>query len=216
MGLKIFAGGCDSQDFPRDRKKIMKSSVSEKREESEKMEKKVNDLSQVVVSAGVLSEIIGVTDRRIRTLAEEGILIKVSSGRYKLMESLHGYILNLKVMNNAKEQASYDGEVDYEEEKALHERIKRQQAELKLSLMNGEVHKSDDVKTVMEDMLSNLKSKLSSIPSKLAPRVEHKDKSEILVELTEEIEECLQELSEYNPSDFYGKEYIWVGDDNNE
>lgn len=180
------------------------------------MEKKVTDLSQVVVSAGVLSEIIGVTDRRIRTLAEEGILIKVSSGRYKLIDSLRGYILNLKVMNNAKEQASYDGEVDYEEEKALHERIKRQQAELKLSLMNGEVHKSEDVKVVMGDMLSNLKSKLSSIPSKLAPRVEHKDKSEILVELTEEIEECLQELSEYNPSDFYGKDYIWVGDDTNE
>ena len=54
---------------------------------------KVDDISQIVVSAKVLSKIIGVSERRIRQLAEEGILTKASSGRYNLHENFPGNLL---------------------------------------------------------------------------------------------------------------------------
>ena len=50
--------------------------------------KKVDDISAITVNATVLADIIGVTDRRIRGLAEEGILVRASKGRYNLKESL--------------------------------------------------------------------------------------------------------------------------------
>ena len=179
---------------------------------------KVEDISQVTVSAKVLSEIIGVSDRRIRQLAEEGILVKASQGRYKLLDSMKGYILNLKVALDSKMPSNLDdGEVDLYQEKALHERVKRHITELKLHLMEGKVHQSEDVEAVMTDMLLNIKTKLLSLPSKLTPLlVDRQDPGYVKDAITNEILLVLEELSDYKASDFYGKEYIDTDEIENE
>lgn len=171
---------------------------------------KVDDLSSITVSSKVLSRMLGIGDRRIRGLAEEGVLVKASHGRYKLQESVHNYILNLKISKGTQfYDPSLEDELNVEKEKALHERVKRQIAELKLSLMKGDVHKSSDVEAVMFNMLSNFKSRCLSIPSKLTPKlVNRSDKGYINELLTNEVNHVLTELSDYNPSDFYGEEYV--------
>lgn len=170
---------------------------------------KVDDISSVTVSAKVLSRITGVTDRRIRMLAQEGILVKASQGRYKLEESMHNYILNLRVANDSSGKAlDLEDELNLENEKAKHERVKRHMSELKYALMKGEVHKSEDVKAVMTNMLANFKSKMLGLPAKLTPQLIQREKSFVEEILTSEIEEVLVELSEYNAADFYGKEFV--------
>ena len=173
---------------------------------------KVNDIDSVTVTAGVLGGILGVSERRIRGLAQEGIFVKASQGRYKLKESMHNYVLNLRVANDAGKtiQSDLEDELDLNTEKAKHERIKRHMSELKLALMKGEVHKSNDVEAVMMDMLVRFKTKIISLPSKLTPQLVDRDKSYILNALTEELNQVLEELSSYNAADFYGKEYIDV------
>lgn len=179
------------------------------------MDRKVEDISQIVVAAKVLSKIIGVSERRIRQLAEEGILTKAASGRYNLQESLHGYILSLRVANDASRvQTELEDELDLDTEKALHERVRRHISELKYALMKGKVHKAEDVEEVMINMLTNFKTKLSNLPSKLTPLlVDRADKGYILDLLTKEFYEVLEELSNYNASDFYGKEFIDADED---
>lgn len=172
---------------------------------------KVEDIGGITVSATVMSKIIGVTDRRVRSLAQEGILIKASSGRYKLQDSIHNYILNLRVANDATYRANasdLEDELDLEKEKVKHERVKRHMSELKYALMKGEVHKSSDVEAVMTNMLMNFKTKILSIPAKLTPQLEKREKTFIEDLLTTEMIEILHELSEYSANDFYGKEYI--------
>lgn len=171
---------------------------------------KVNDIDSVTVTAGVLGGILGVSERRVRGLAQEGIFVKASQGRYKLKESMHNYVLNLRVANDAGKtiQSDLEDELDLNTEKAKHERIKRHMSELKLALMKGEVHKSNDVEAVMMDMLVRFKTKIVSLPSKLTPQLVDRDKSYILNALTEELNQVLEELSSYNAADFYGKEYI--------
>lgn len=171
---------------------------------------KVNDIDSVTVTAGVLGGILGVSERRVRGLAQEGIFVKASQGRYKLKESMHNYVLNLRVANDAGKtiQSDLEDELDLNTEKAKHERIKRHMSELKLALMKGEVHKSNDVEAVMMDMLVRFKTKIISLPSKLTPQLVDRDKSYILNALTEELNQVLEELSSYNAADFYGKEYI--------
>ena len=175
---------------------------------------KVQDISSLTVSASVLAKIIGVTtDRRVRSLAQEGIFVKAAQGRYKLMDSMHNYILNMRVANDAmKTHSELEDELDLNSEKAKHERIKRHITELKLALMKGKVHKSEDVEAVMTDMLTNFKTKVLSLPSKLTPQLVNRDKSYILDLLTNEFTELLSELAEYNPADFYGKEYVDADD----
>lgn len=179
---------------------------------------KVDDISQIVVSAKVLSKIIGVSERRIRQLAEEGILTKASSGRYNLHESLHGYILNLRVANDTnKIQTELEDQLDLKLEQALHERVKRHMSELKYSLMKGNVHRAEDVEDVMVNMLTNFKTKLLNLPTKLTPLlVDRNDKGYILDLLTKEVYEVLGELSNYNASDFYGADYVDIEEENEE
>lgn len=176
---------------------------------------KIQDIESLTVSASVLGKIIGVTDRRVRSLAQEGIFVKASQGRYKLQESLHNYILNLRVANDASKATSTDLEdtLDIDTEKAKHERVKRHMSELKYALMKGEVHKANDVERVMTDMLVNFKSKLLAVPSKLTPQLVNRDKAYIEELLSDEMKEVLSELSEYNASDFYGEEYIDADDE---
>ena len=165
---------------------------------------KVTDIDSLTVSAAVLGNIFGVTDRRIRQMAEEGIIVRAAKGRYNLVDSLKNYILSLKLAVDSNDSDNPDGELNFEEEKALHERVKRHISEMKLQTMKGELHKADDVRHVMTDMLSSFKTRMMNIPAKVAPVLEDRDAGYIKERLTSE---------DYNPVDFYSDEYVEGEDD---
>jgi len=178
---------------------------------------KTTDISAITVNSAALEKIIGVSDRRIRQYAEEGIVIRAAKGRYKLMDSVTNYILMLKVQAEANNADSLDGEIDLEEERAIHERVKRHISELKLQTMKGELHKSEDVERVMMDMLASVRAKLLSMPTKLAPiLVSRNDIDFVRNTINREVMEALNELKDYNPKEFYSDEYVAIGDDGND
>ena len=174
---------------------------------------KVTDIDSLTVSAAVLGNIFGVTDRRIRQMAEEGIIVRAAKGRYNLVDSLKNFILSLKLAVDSNDSDNPDGELNFEEEKALHERVKRHISEMKLQTMKGELHKADDVRHVMTDMLSSFKTRMMNIPAKVAPVLEDRDAGYIKERLTSEVTEALNELKDYNPADFYSDEYVEGEDD---
>lgn len=174
---------------------------------------KVTDIDSLTVSAAVLGNIFGVTDRRIRQMAEEGIIVRAAKGRYNLVDSLKNYILSLKLAVDSNDSDNPDGELNFEEEKALHERVKRHISEMKLQTMKGELHKADDVRHVMTDMLSSFKTRMMNIPAKVAPVLEDRDAGYIKERLTSEVTEALNELKDYNPAEFYSDEYVEGEDD---
>lgn len=169
------------------------------------------DLSDISVNAGVLEELFGVGDRMIRYLVEQGVVEKVSRGKYGLMKSVKNYITTIKVANQGKIES--EGELDLDEERAKHEHVKRQITEIKLQLIRGEAHKAEDVEAVMTDMLAKFKSKMESMPAKLAKKLEGEERIEIQKILKSEIEGALNELAAYNPENFYSDEHIDVSDD---
>ncbi len=169
---------------------------------------KVTDIDSLTVSAAVLGGIFGVTDRRVRQMAEEGIIARAAKGRYNLVESLKNYILSLKLAAEGATMDGPDGEIDIGEEKALHERVKRHISELKLQTMKGELHKAEDVERVMSDMLAAFKTRVMNIPSKVAPVLEDRDAGYIKDRLTNEVVEVLNELKDYDPKAFYSDEYV--------
>lgn len=173
---------------------------------------KVDDLSNVTVNSSVLQELFGVGDRMIRYLVEEGIIEREGRGKYPLLKSVKSYITTLKVANSGKIQTNEDDLV-LEEEKAKHEHIKRQITEIKLQLIKGQVHKAEDVEAVMTDMLAKFKTKIESLPSKLAIQLEGEDKLSIQNILKEELADALKELASYDPKDFYSDEHIEISDD---
>ena len=169
---------------------------------------KVTNIDSITVSAAVLGDMFGVTDRRIRQMAEEGIVVRAAKGRYKLVESIKNYLLTLKLAAEGVGVELADGEINFDEEKALHERVKRHISELKLQVMKGELHKAEDVQIVMMDMLVAFKTKIMSIPSKVAPILENREVAFIKERLTKEVIEALNELKDYDPKTFYSDEYV--------
>ncbi|MFG6330046.1 MAG: hypothetical protein K1W06_11370 [Lachnospiraceae bacterium] len=171
---------------------------------------KVDDISAVTVSSKVMAEIIGVGDRQVRNLANEGILARNSHGRYLLMKSVKNYILNLKIAKAGEKVISDfdESELDLDNERAKHEHLKSMITEIKLQLIRGQVHKSEDVGAVITNMFTKFRSKMMALPYKLAPKLAGRKKDEIAAVLKNEVEFALRELADYKPSDYYPSEYI--------
>lgn len=169
------------------------------------------DFIETVVASKTLEALLGVKARTIRDLAEKGIVKRDSHGKYLLWNSAMGYITALKAINAGKngiKTGDDEQELNYDEEHAKHEHVKTQITEIQLKLIQGQVHKAEDVERVMTDMFEKFRSKMNAIPPKMAKKLEGKSRTEIQTMLQEEIDAALTELSDYNPADFYSDEHI--------
>lgn len=144
-------------------------------------------------SGAELARLLGLTDRRVRQLADQGVLTRQTEGDYVLPDAIEEYYTYKYKANE---------EVDYMAEKAKHEKAKREMAELELQKRRNEVHEAENVRIVMSDMLSNLRSQLLGIPAKMAPRLAHRSADYIADELICEIDDRLTELCDYSPNLF--------------
>lgn len=173
----------------------------------------------LVVSTSVIADITGLTQRRVRQLAEEKVMEKTANGRYELVPVIRKYIMHLRAGTDTKQGRSKKEQVkvDLESEKALHERAKREKAELALAEMRGKMHQAEDVERVMNDMLGAFRAKLLGMPSKIAPVLIARNEIAVIQELLQkEIYEALQELAEYDPAAFYSDKFIDRDDGDNE
>ncbi len=148
----------------------------------------------MVFTTKQLSEILDLSARRVQQLAEEGIFVREKRGKYRAIESMQNYIRFLQSNNSDSES-----EVDYYEEKALHERAKRQKAEIEVALLKGQMHTAEAVAAVMNDMIASCRAKLLSLPAKMAPSLVGKeDVAQVKEMISKEIKDTLKELSEYS------------------
>ena len=86
-------------------------------------------------------------------------------------------------------------------------------SELKLQLMKGQMHKSEDIRAVMCDMLTAFRSRLMNHPAKSAPVLANMyDAGQIQSYLEKEMMDALLELRQYDPKEFYNEDYIGIGD----
>ncbi len=171
---------------------------------------KVNyNIDDVTVSTKVLADLLNITTRRLTGLENEGIIIKKARGRYLLKDSIKNYIKNLKINKDFGVKNLQKGELDLNQERAKHEVVKRKQSELKLALMSGDLYKSKDIERVMNDMLSNCRSKILNIPSKVTPLlVNISDIDYIKKIISREINEVLLELKDYDAKNLRSDEFI--------
>lgn len=155
------------------------------------------EVKDATATQSQLARAIGVSKQRINQLIDEGIIIRdeeSTNGQVMLFESLQNYFLS--------KNTTGDG-VNFWKEKGLHEKAKRELAEIKVQITRGELYEASTVENVMIEQLANFRTKLLGLPSKLAPQLEGKTRGEIFDALTAEIEESLTELADnYNSADF--------------
>lgn len=154
-------------------------------------------MHQQEIQTGELATIVGKSSRWIRQLTNDGTLKQSGRGKYILAEAVQAYIEHI---SGGKEE---DDKPRYIDHKTEHERIKSEKAALELSRLRGELHKSEDVETVMSDMLAAFRQKILVIPTKLSPQlVGIQEIGVIKGKITSELYEALKELADYDPSMF--------------
>lgn len=176
---------------------------------------KETDVSTLICSAGVLADMLGIKQTTVRHLASSGVMPRVTNGRYKMRDCVHNYVMQLRIQSKNPESGSTDEKPELRDMQAKHEAIKLQMSDMQLKLMQGKLHKSEDVEKVMTNMLASMRAKLLSLPSRIAPRVaEASDPTEVMAILQADIYDALHELSEYTPEMFYGED-LMLDDDGN-
>lgn len=164
------------------------------------MSNKELDEKLKIVTSAQISKILGFTTARIRQLENDGALVKISHGKFDLAASIQRYVEYIR------EQEISDEELDLNRERTLLTRANREKVELELQIMRGELHRSDDVKRVMNDMLSAFRARCISIPSKAAPRLISQTEIPVIQDIIKkEVYEALAELSEYDSHRFYSQ-----------
>lgn len=157
------------------------------------MGKVVGSIKDLSCSQSQLARALSLTQPRVNQLIDEGIVIRdeqSKTGEVMLFESLQNFFLS--------KNPTGDG-VNFWKEKGLHEKAKRELAEVKLAKTRGELYEASTVETAFITMLSILRTHLLGLPSKMAPQLEGKSRVDIYNILAAEIEERLTEMSVYNP-----------------
>lgn len=140
-----------------------------------------------------VARFLDVSERRVRQLRDEKIIDEVRPGLYDLADTTRKYINYLRKRNPESETA-----VDYNTERALLVRAKRKNEEFDLLVKENQLHRSEDVETVLSNMLINFRARLMAIPAKLSPILAKKtDKAEIFGLVKGHIDEALNELADF-------------------
>ena len=153
-----------------------------------------------------LAKVIGLSERHLQRLSQEGIIKKNDKGKYLLYESIRSYINYLKEIESTPQQLQEEklkNEIEYLKTRDRKENIK-------IKILEADLHEASDVKRVMNDIISGFQGQLQTIPYKLAPLVIGIDNlGEIQEIITNNINSVLLELSEYDRSKFLkNKEYV--------
>lgn len=150
------------------------------------------------VAADVLANCLGITPRRVQLLAKQGAVVKLRRGVYDLEKSVQSYITyKLESLEEGQEQKSLD------EIRANHERWKMRKTQLAVQLLEGKLHRAEDVERVWSQSAAAVRSRLLGIPVKAAPQVAGmEDAGEIQQVLQREVAEALNEIAGYDPADF--------------
>ena len=129
---------------------------------------------------------LGLPERSFYRLVEEGVIPKLNDGEYVLGEV---------------EESYWKKCFDSERLEAARTRLTTAQAELaelELAEQRDEVHRATAVMRVWADNVTNAKTRLSAIPTKIAPELAGKNLREIQNKLKAAINEALLELASYD------------------
>ena len=135
----------------------------------------------------VIADWLGLTERRVRQLRDEGIIEEQAPGLYDLRATTRRYISYLRSGSLADERAGLT-------------RAKREAAEMENALRRGELHRTEEIESGIKTMLLDIRGRFLSLPAKLSPALAAMggDQASIFDELKHAIDETLEELRDFN------------------
>lgn len=137
----------------------------------------------------VAAQWLCLTERRVRQLRDEGVIVEARPGLYELQPTVARYITYI----------GGAGKETLTNERMKLTRAKREAAELENELRKGEVHRTEDIERGIKSMFLNIRSRFLALPAKLSPTLATMggNQTGIFDELKQAIDEILEEMSDY-------------------
>lgn len=146
----------------------------------------IEDLREKELSAREAAILLGVSDRTFYRLVEADFIPRYKEGVYLLKDVIAGYGKSSSGNKGLKEaktrQLSADAELK----------------EIEILEQKGELVPISIVMKIYAENISNVRSHLLALPTKLSPELEGKDRIAIQAKLKHEIYEMLKELADYD------------------
>lgn len=138
----------------------------------------------------VVAAWLGLTERRVRQLRDEGVISEKQPGLYDLQATVTRYITFLR---------DGSGKINLNDERAGLTRAKREAAEMENKLRMGELHRTQDIEAGLKTVFLNIRGRFLALPAKLSPTLASMggNQTAIFDELKQAIDEALEELSDY-------------------
>ena len=151
----------------------------------------MSELEAVKSKLNLLSEILGISTRRIQQLVEDGILpAPDKQGAYNIPACVQSFYYN-EFTN------SEDEELDGRYERARKAKAEADRIEYDLKIKQGLYLQADLVQNEIEKSIGNCRAKLLALPRKFTPQISvAQNPNEIEEILTNGITEALNELIE--------------------
>ena len=142
------------------------------------------------VSTTELACVLGITGRRIRQMAEDGQLQKVSKGRFLLADSVQRYVKFLS-----------DGPMLEKTRRVAETTMKASKAtiaKLEAEELKGKMHRSEDVAAMTTDLIYAIRGAMMALPGRLAVDVASANSPAEAAEIIRrEVNKAMRELSNY-------------------
>ncbi|MBQ9564281.1 MAG: helix-turn-helix domain-containing protein [Synergistaceae bacterium] len=151
-----------------------------------RQKKSSRDFRSEKVNASEAAAFLNLSERSFYRLVEAGTIPKAGDGEYILGDITDAYWRN---------------QFDSEGLTAARTRLVTAQAELaeaELAEARGELHRASAVVKVWTDNVSNARTRLLAIPSKVGPELVGQDLTAVQARLKEAIYEALKELADYD------------------
>ena len=152
--------------------------------------------ADTIVSLSEMAVVLGLTTRRIRQLVEEGVIVTTGENQYPLAEAVQAYVKflskNIPSEDDVKvEKAKRAAEVKLKMAKA--DRAKMETDELR-----GNMHRSEDVRAITEDILYAIRNGLNALPGRMAMDVANcESAAEAYEVMKREVHALMREIAEY-------------------
>ncbi|MCO6052329.1 hypothetical protein NGM99_21295 [Mesorhizobium sp. RP14(2022)] len=116
-----------------------------------------------------IAKLLLLTERRVQQLTREGMLPRADRGRYELAPVVQAYVRYLRDrMLPGETEPTHD---DFQRARARRTAAEATLAEMRAAEMRTELIPAQDVREVLASVIVRVRSKLLSLPPKLAPQV---------------------------------------------
>lgn len=157
-----------------------------------------NEIDQMLVTDRDLASLAGVSDRRIRSLAEIGVLERQARGRYTLGPAIRGLLDN--AANNASE---------LQRERTRKMAADADLAELEFAKQKNLVAPIEQIELFLSNAFAMVRTNMLNIPERVTARiVGSTDERHVKSVLVDEIRQALLEIANADlPVEFFEKPY---------